>query len=185
MGNVDAAFVAGFVPGRVAMGWAADLPGAVPVAFTPLSSALVHGGVLHLLSNIVMLIATGVVTERVIGSRGVLILYGVGAYAAAAAQWLADPSSPVPMIGASGAISAVVGASALLFGRSKARAFGPVPARVVHVLWLLAAWSGLNLAFAFVLARAGIDVAVAAHIGGFAAGLALARPLLAWKWRGA
>ena len=49
------------------------------------------------------------------------------------------------MIGASGAISAVVGAYALLYGERRAQAIGPVPAGVVHVAWLAAAWIGIQL----------------------------------------
>ena len=85
--------------------------------------------------------------------------------------------SPVPMIGASGAISAIVGAYALLFGERRARRIGPVPADVVHIAWLAAAWVGIQL----LIGAAGmgdVTVAIGAHIGGFAAGLVLARPLL-------
>jgi membrane associated rhomboid family serine protease len=87
------------------------------------------------------------------------------------------------MIGASGAASAVVGAYSLLFGRSRAQAIGPIPAQMVHVLWLAVAWTVINLLTAFAFLGAGVAVAAAAHIGGFIAGLALARPLLMWKWR--
>lgn len=185
IGNVNAALYAGFVPGRASLGFAGDIPGLFPVILTPLSATLIHGGLLHLAMNMAMLVATGTLTERAIGGRGMVVLYLVGAYAAAAGQWLGDPSSPVPMVGASGAISAVIGASSLFYGRSRARAIGPVPAGAVHMLWLLAAWTVLNFAFAFILANAGVGIAVAAHIGGFVAGLALARPLLMWRWRGA
>jgi membrane associated rhomboid family serine protease len=53
----------------------------------------------------------------------------------------------------------------------------------VHVLWLAAAWTVVNLLTAFAFLGAGVAVAAAAHIGGFVAGLALAKPLLAWNWR--
>jgi membrane associated rhomboid family serine protease len=77
----------------------------------------------------------------------------------------------------------VVGAYSLLFGRSRARAIGPIPAQAVHVLWLAAAWTVVNLLTAFAFLGAGVAVAAAAHIGGFVAGLALAKPLLMWRWR--
>jgi membrane associated rhomboid family serine protease len=185
VGDDHAAIIAGFIPGRASMGFDGDFAGLVPVILTPLSATLVHGGWMHLLSNMVMLGYLGFITERAIGSRGILILYLVGAYFAAVAQWLPDPSSPVPMVGASGAIAAILGASALLYGKSKARDIGPVPAWLLHRLWLLAAWVVVNFAFGLVLANAGIGIAVAAHIGGFIAGLILCRPLLLWRWRGA
>ena len=87
------------------------------------------------------------------------------------------------MVGASGAASAVVGAYSLLYGRSKTKAIGPIPAQVVHILWLAIAWTLVNLLMATAFLRGGVAIAAAAHIGGFFAGLALAGPLLRWRWR--
>jgi membrane associated rhomboid family serine protease len=150
-----------------------------------LGATLIHGGLAHLAMNMLMLDYIGVMVERALGSRGVIVLYLVGAYAACAGQWLPDPRSTVPMIGASGAVSALVGAYALLYGRRKTRDVGPVPAWLLHVLWLLAAWAVLNLLVGVLSAQMGMPIAAAAHIGGFVAGLALCRPLLMWRWRGA
>lgn len=167
----------------------ADLAIAVPDWLTPLSSTLVHAGLAHLVLNLVMLAFCGMQTERAVGWSGVAILYGVGAYAAAAGQWLLAPDSPVPVIGASGAISAVVAAYALLFGRREVSALGPIPGRVVHVLWLAVAWIGIQLLIGYagmgVPGAGGAQVAIGAHIGGFIAGLVLARPLLLWRYRDA
>lgn len=181
----EGALYAGFIPGRASLGFDGDIPGLLPVILTPLSATLIHGGPLHLLMNVVLLVYAGVATERALGAKGIVVLYLVGAYAAAFAQWLPDPQSPQPMIGASGAISAIVGAYALLYGQSRARALGPIPARVVNVVWLAVGWAAINILVALVAASAGVGIAAAAHIGGFIAGLALMRPLLAWKWRGA
>jgi membrane associated rhomboid family serine protease len=175
----------GFVPLRATLGLEGDVQGLAPVLLTPLTATLVHGGLLHLLMNLVMLVYTGVQVERAVGARGLILLYLIGAYAAAFAQWLPEPRSLTPMIGASGAAAAIVGAYAMLFGRSRAKAIGPVPARVVNALWLGAAWSVLNLVIAAVAATGGLGIAAAAHIGGFAVGLALVYPLVAWRWRGA
>jgi len=179
----DASMRAGFIPARLS-----GIPteyAALPVLLTPLSCTLLHGGALHLGMNMLMLGFTGQHAERAVGRAGIVILYLAGAYAAAFAQWLPDPVSVTPMIGASGAASAVVGAYSLLFGRSRARAIGPIPAQAVHVLWLAAAWILLNLMVAYAFLGAGIAVAAAAHIGGFLAGLVLARPLVRWNWRNA
>jgi len=157
---------------------------AVPVALTPLSATLIHAGPGHLLFNLVTLAFAGALVERALGGWGLVVLYVLGAYAAALGQWLPDPMSTAPMIGASGAISAVVGAYALLYGRSRARAIGPFSATAVHAGWLAAAWVGIQL----LVGAAGFGggrVAVGAHVGGFLAGLLLARPLLAWRYRGA
>lgn len=182
-GLYDASMRAGFIPAR-ASGVPTDFA-AVPVWLTPLSCTLVHAGVLHLAMNLVMLGFTGQQAERAVGRAGILVLYVAGAYAAAFAQWLPDPQSVMPMVGASGAASAVVGAYSLLFGRSRAKAIGPIPAQAIHVLWLALAWTLINLMVAYAFLGAGIAVAAAAHIGGFIAGLLLAKPLLRWNWRSA
>jgi membrane associated rhomboid family serine protease len=178
---VDAPMRAGFIPARLS-GTDTDFA-AVPVWLTPLTSTLVHAGFLHLVSNLLVFVFTGWQCERALGWRGVVMLYLVGACAAAAAQWLPDPMSVTPMVGASGAVSALFGAYSLLFGRSRAVALGPAPARLVNALWLGAAWVGINLLMAYAFRLEGIAIATAAHVGGFAAGLALALPLLRWRRR--
>lgn len=181
-GALPAASVqAGFMPLRVGL----ELTGfSLPWLLTPLTATLVHGGWTHLLFNLVMLGFCGREAERALGSRGLVVLYLVGAFVSAGGQWLAGPGSAVPMIGASGAISAVVGAYALLFGQRQATGWGPIPAGVAQVLWLSAGWIGVQLLIR-ATEPAGQTVAIAAHIAGFLGGLALARPLLIWRWRGA
>jgi membrane associated rhomboid family serine protease len=175
-----ASYEAGFIPARVGAG----VPGfALPWAVTPLTATLVHGGWMHLLFNLVTLVFCGREAERAVGWDGLLSIYAVGACAAAAGQWLAGPASTIPMIGASGAISAVVGAYSLLYSQRQAQALGPIPAKVMQVVWLSAGWIGVQLLIG--ATEAGQTIAIAAQIGGFLAGLALARPLLLWKWRGA
>jgi membrane associated rhomboid family serine protease len=178
-----AAYGVGFIPARVG---GAGLPPdmfQLPVWLTPLSTTLVHIGPLHLLSNLVMLVFAGRQVEQVIGARLTLLLYAVGAYASAFAQWLPDPDSIVPMAGASGAASALIGAYAILYGQSRARAIGPIPADLVHIAWLIAAWTIINYLIALLALNAGFSVAWLAHVGGFVAGVALARPLMRWRWR--
>jgi membrane associated rhomboid family serine protease len=170
----------GFIPLRMAAGSSGFL---VPAWATPLTATLIHGGAAHLALNLIMLIYCGQQTERALGSAAMIILYGVGAFAAAAGHWLLSPASGVPMIGASGAISAVVAAYALLYGQRRARAIGPFSADLVHVAWLAAAWIGIQALMGIAGLSGGLSIAIGAHIGGFLAGLALARPLLHWRWR--
>nr|WP_315383885.1 rhomboid family intramembrane serine protease [uncultured Sphingomonas sp.] len=179
---VQIQFAAGFIPARLSGGLLLSGP-LVPVWLTPLSSALIHGGLAHLGMNMLMLGFTGREAERAIGAKGIVALYLIGAYVACGAQWLAGPMSTAPMIGASGASSAVVGAYSLLYGRQRAKAIGPIPAQVVHIAWLAAAWVGVNLLMGFAFLQGGVTVAIWAHIGGFLIGLALARPMLLWRWR--
>ncbi|VVT07495.1 Membrane associated serine protease, rhomboid family [Sphingomonas sp. EC-HK361] len=179
------AIAGGFIPLRFDGGVApADHYFAVPAWLTPLTATLIHGGIAHLALNLVIFVYCGLIAERAIGAGGILVLYLVGAYAAGLGHWAFEPASPMPMIGASGAISAVVGAYALLFGRQRTRAIGPLSAGFVHVAWLAIAWIGIQLLIG-VAGIAGGAIAIGAHIGGFLAGLALARPLLLWRYRSA
>ena len=180
----------GFIPARLAYGDQGMV--FAPFWLTPLTSALIHAGFLHLLFNMLILVVCGRPVESVLGPLGLLILYLVGAYAAAAAQYATGPESATVMVGASGAISAVLGAYAILFGRNKVKVQNPKLALWLNALWLLAAWIGLNLVMRVVAGEgaipgtgAGVEVAIAAHIGGFLVGIALAWPLLMLRYRNA
>jgi membrane associated rhomboid family serine protease len=171
---------AGFIPLRFAGATSGFI---VPAWLTPWTATLVHGDSLHIIMNLVMLVYCGRAVEQVLGAVPLAILYLVGAVAAAFAQYLVNPTSPVPMIGASGAISAVLAVYALLFSRNEVRAIGPVPAHWVRALWLAVAWTGVQWLLSFATSGGGYQIATAAHVGGFLVGLALARPLLAWRYR--
>ena len=155
-----------------------------PFVLTPLTATLLHGGMLHLLFNLLIFLICGRAVEGAVGPVGLILLYVVGAYAAAAGQFAIDPQSVVPMVGASGAISAVIGAYAMLFGRNRVRVANARLALWLNVLWLLAAWVVMQVAMGIVFSAGdGILLAVGAHIGGFVVGVALARPLLLWRYR--
>ena len=158
---------------------------AVPAFLTPLTATLVHAGLIHLGFNMLMLLWCGAAVERVLGWPSVLILYAVGAYASAGAQWLADPMGTVPMVGASGAISAVIGAYSLSFGRPRQFTRSQRVNRWINALWLMAAWVVLQMMMGWLAGGQGYLLATPAHIGGFAAGLLLQRPLLLWRHRSA
>jgi membrane associated rhomboid family serine protease len=157
----------------------------IPLALTPLTATLSHADLIHLGFNMLMLVYCGRMVEAVLGAGPLALLYVIGAYLAAGAQYLIDPASPVPMIGASGAISAIIGVYALLFSRNDVKRIGPIPAHWVRALWLAVAWTGVQWMVGLASAGSGYAIAWAAHVGGFLAGLALARPLLSWRYRGA
>jgi membrane associated rhomboid family serine protease len=171
----------GFIPARLS--GALDLAGALPAWLTPISSALLHGSWVHLIINMVMLAIAGSQVERVVGASGLVLAYVLGGLAAAATQFAWDPSSPVPMVGASGAISALFGLYAIYFGRPKQVSRNQKVNRWVHVAWLLAAWIVLQWMSALLAGGEGMMLATPAHIGGFIAGLALHKPLLLWRYR--
>ncbi|HEX8402301.1 MAG TPA: rhomboid family intramembrane serine protease [Allosphingosinicella sp.] len=174
---------AGFIPARLS-GAGADIAFA-PIWLTPLTATIAHAGIAHLLMNILMLLFCGRSVENILGLRGLLILYLVGAYAAAAAHYLANVNEIAPMVGASGAISAVLGAYSMLFGRNRVKVADPRLALMLNALWLAAAWVLLQLLVGLTFETQGARIAVAAHVGGFLAGLALAKPLLILRYRGA
>jgi membrane associated rhomboid family serine protease len=158
----------------------------LPLWLTPLTATLIHAGPAHLAFNLVVLLFCGRPVESVLGPIGLAVLYVLGAFAAAGAQFALSPA--VPMVGASGAVSAVIGAYAMLFGRNKVKVASPRLALLLNALWLLVAWIGLNLMLGIIMrggliGGAEIQVAVGAHIGGFVVGLVLATPLLLFRYR--
>ncbi len=180
--QVDAIVRAGFIPARFGSELILPPGTMVPFILTPLSSALLHGGVLHIVFNVIVLLFIGRQLEGPLGFRAMAVLLLVGAYGGALAQFLADPQSAVPMIGASGAISALIAVYALIFSRSQASAIGPIPGHWVRALWLAAAWIGLQLLIGLAGGGGFGAIAIWAHVGGFLAGLLLARPLLRWRF---
>lgn len=176
-----AAVWGGFVPARITTG---D-EGPIPVFLTPLTATLVHAGFIHLGFNLLIHLFCGRSVETIIGTRQFVILYVVGAYAAAAAHYAVDRFDGTPMVGASGAISAVLGAYSMMFGRNRVKVANPTLALWLNALWLAVAWIGLQLIIGFTFETAGARIAIAAHIGGFLAGLLLTKPLLLLRYRGA
>lgn len=179
--NDWAALTLGFIPARLS-GIPAPWP-AMPAFLTPLTATLVHSGLVHLGFNLLIFVWCGAAVERVIGKTGLVVLYVIGAYAAALAQWALDPMGVVPMIGASGAISAVIGAFALSFGRAKQVTNSVTLNRWINALWLLVAWVVLQVMMGVLAGSQGYLLATPAHVGGFALGLLLQRPLLLWRYR--
>jgi membrane associated rhomboid family serine protease len=182
------AAVGGFVPARL------DGPPAAAIAaaiLMPLTAALIHNGIVHLLLVLVIFLFCGRAVEGVLGPRGIVILYLAGLYLSAAAQYAVAPHSALTSIGASGGVSAIVGAYATMFGRYRVQLANPKLARWLHIAWLLAAWIVINLMIDWTFRTAanpgmlGVGVSLAAHVGGFVAGLMLQKPLLLLKWRGA
>lgn len=180
-----AVIAGGLFPARfgVANAEFAGFPGLVPAFLTPITSAFLHGSLMHIVLNMMMLVLLGRFVERALGPALFVLLYLVGAYSASLAEWIAAPQSMMPVIGASGAISAVIGAYVLLYPNKQPQPIGPIPASIARPLHLLVGWVLLNLGLGFVGPSIGMTIAIWSHIGGFIAGLLLARPLLLWRFR--
>jgi membrane associated rhomboid family serine protease len=149
----------------------------LPVWITLFSAMFLHGGFLHLGGNMLFLWIFGGPVEDRLGHLGFLVFYLTCGLLAGAAQVLAAPTSPIPMVGASGAIAGVLGAYFMLFPRSRVLTLLLLPflVRLVYVpaVFFLGAWFLMQL---LSLPQGGNGgVAFAAHVGGFIAGLLLVR----------
>jgi membrane associated rhomboid family serine protease len=153
-------------------------PGPPLIYLTLLSSMFMHGGIVHLLGNMLYLWIFGDNVEHRFGWRAFLVFYLMSGLAASTAQILLDPQSVIPSLGASGAISGVLGAYMVLFPRNRVYAvfffwIVTIPALVAIGLWiLLQVFSGWGTIVAG--SQAGGGVAYGAHIGGFVAGIVMA-----------
>ncbi len=155
---------------------------------TVLTHMFLHGGVLHLLGNVWFLWIFGGNVEGRLGWFRYLMFYLLAGGAAAAAQMAVGPFSTVPMIGASGAISGVLGAYLVLFPTAFVWSLVPwivpilpVPAVVFLVLWfLMQAYQGVGSLLSGSSGAGG--VAWWAHAGGFAAGVAMTLYAKRAKW---
>lgn len=150
----------------------------VPPSVTVLTSMFMHGGWMHLLGNMLYLWIYGDNVEDAMGHRKFMLFYLACGAVAALAQALPEPHSTTPMIGASGAISGVLGAYLLLFPRARVLVLVPIGFLLYTVRWpasiVLIGWFLLQLLNNALAAGAGAGgVAFRAHLGGFLAGMAL------------
>jgi membrane associated rhomboid family serine protease len=149
----------------------------VPPTFTVLTSMFMHGGWMHLIGNMLYLWIFGDNVEDSMGRVRYIVFYVLCGVAAALAQAIPDPQSTIPMVGASGAISGVLGAYLLLYPHARVLVLIPL-GFIMHTVHLkagivLALWFGLQL-LSNMMAQPGTGgVAFRAHIGGFVAGMLL------------
>jgi membrane associated rhomboid family serine protease len=149
----------------------------VTPSLTVITSMFLHGGWMHLIGNMLYLWIFGNNVEDAMGHIRFVTFYVLCGIAAAMAQSLPHPDSDIPMVGASGAISGVLGAYLLLYPHARVLVLIPLGfyARLVQLpaLWVLGFWFVLQL-INTVLSQAGEGgVAWGAHLGGFIAGMAL------------
>jgi membrane associated rhomboid family serine protease len=177
----------GLVPARIF----GDPAMAVETVFT---SMFMHGSLAHIGGNMLFLWIFGDNVEDALGHLRYLAFYLLGGIGAAAAQVLVDPRSTIPMVGASGAISAVLAAYVLLYPTSPITVINPIP-----ILWLFfglflmfPAWLVIGLFFAYNLLDALAmntahgapgGVAFMAHVGGFLSGIFLLNLFMAGRSR--
>ena len=149
----------------------------LPPWMTVFTSMFLHGGWMHLIGNMLYLWIFGNNVEDAMGHVRFVVFYLLCGIAAVMAQALPDPSSTVPMIGASGAISGVLGAYLLLYPH--ARVLVAIPfGFFIHTVripagWVLVFWFVMQLISSAAAGGQQGGVAFGAHIGGFIAGMVL------------
>jgi membrane associated rhomboid family serine protease len=161
----------------------------VPPSATFITYLFLHGGWLHLSSNVLYLWIFADNVEDALGHVKFIIFYLLSGIAAALLQSLPDTTVAAPMVGASGGISGVLGAYLLLFPRSRINVLVPIfivldvvrlPAWVVLAFWFI-----VQLLYELAGPDVGGSVAFRAHIGGFIAGMVmtpfLVRPSRIWR----
>ena len=149
----------------------------VPASATVFTSMFLHGGFMHLAGNMLYLWIFGNNVEDAMGHFRFIVFYLLCGIAAVFGQVMQDPSSEIPMIGASGAISGVLGAYLLLYPHARVLVgipFGVVihttrmPAGIVLALWFV-----VQIGSSLMAPDGSGGVAWFAHIGGFVAGMVL------------
>jgi membrane associated rhomboid family serine protease len=180
--------IAGEVLGRLPEGTPIPVGGAVPCLtgsttawLTPVTSMFLHGGWLHLLGNMWFLWVFGNNVEDAMGKARFLLFYLLSGAQDAGTQAFVNPASAIPMVGASGAISGVMGAYIVLYPRVHVHMLvflGIFITRIrVPAVFMLGYWFLLQLLGGIpALAAESGGVAFWAHAGGFVAGLLLVFP---------
>ena len=144
------------------------------------TSMFMHGSWLHIISNMVFLWAFGPAVEDLMTPRRYLVFYVLGGLVAALAQIASAPASTVPILGASGAIAAVMGAFLVTYPRDRIRSLlvilvfisvTYIPAALLIGVWFLIQFLSLGS----ITAQSPGGVAYAAHVGGFIYGVVVTR----------
>ncbi|MFZ5677220.1 MAG: rhomboid family intramembrane serine protease [Pseudomonadota bacterium] len=146
----------------------------VPEPLTLITYQFLHGGWMHLISNMAFLWVFADNIEDAFGHFGFLLFYLLCGIAAGLLHTLLQPDSGAPLIGASGAVSGVLASYLLLY--PKARVWILLFMRIplpISAFWALSGWFALQLLSIFISSGDELQVAWWAHIGGFLAGLIL------------
>ena len=149
----------------------------IPAGLTVFTSMFLHGGFMHLAGNMLYLWIFGNNVEDAMGHIRFIIFYLVCGIAAVIGQTLQNPDSQIPMVGASGAISGILGAYLLLYPHARVLVLIPLGffSQLIRLKagWVLGFWFLLQLVSSALSSSEGGGVAWFAHIGGFVAGMAL------------
>jgi membrane associated rhomboid family serine protease len=145
--------------------------------YTILTSMFMHGGLLHILSNMWFLYIFGDNVEDAFGHLGYAAIYLIAGICGALLQVAVAPNSSIPMVGASGAISGVLGAYMVMYPTARILTLVPIFIFIqfinVPAIIFLGIWIGIQVLSGLGSSRTGGGVAFFAHIGGFAFGFVM------------
>jgi membrane associated rhomboid family serine protease len=183
VGFQNAAVSFGFLPLEFSSGaWQSD---ALRFWFSPLASAFIPVDPVSAIFNLIFLLIAGRYVERAIGPVGLGVAFLIACYCGAVGRLLFTPQSPIPSAGLDPALFGVIGSYFMLYGVPAtlpiSRRFG----RVGQIAILALIWIAIQLVFALSAGSFDPSTGVVAPVFGLIAGIALARPLLAWRYRGA
>ena len=160
----------GFIPGKYTGGFDWDLGALV----SPLAHVLIHGSWMHLLFNAIMGLVLGMYFEKMFGTRSTVKFFIACSLAGALAFFIVHPFSPIPVVGASGAISGLFGA--LIYLTITQNAYHPMTQKFgKYGPWPILIFWGLFIVVPGLL-MGGASMAWEAHLGGYICGSAKTRP---------
>ena len=178
----------GFIPAELTTGepflllnlgaaGSADIASPIPSWATMLTAMFIHGGLMHFIGNMLFLWVFGDNIEDAFGHIVYPAFYIIAGILATLSHYAIDPASPTPLVGASGAISGVMGVYLLLYPRRRIRTlviFGLITVIELRAAWLLLIWIALQTVQGLLSIGVSDQVSTAffAHIGGFAVGVA-------------
>lgn len=143
-----------------------------------LSSTFLHGSWMHVIGNMWILWLFGDNVEDKMGRVRFLLFYLVCGLIASLTHYLINPSSTVPVVGASGAVAGIMGAYFLMFRQAKILTYIPPIFLLNLPAWIYLGFWAFSQLFYGVFQANGQNIAFWAHIGGFAAGMFLYRLFL-------
>ena len=176
----------GFIPAELSSGEAfrnlalgrevIGIDSPIPTWATMLSSMFIHGGLMHFIGNMLFLWVFGDNIEDTFGHLKYLVFYLAAGILATLSHYAIDPSSQTPLVGASGAISGVMGAYLLLYPSNRIRTliiYFLITVVELRAMWLLLIWIGLQTVQGLLSIGVSDQVSTAffAHIGGFVVGV--------------
>lgn len=183
IGLQKAAATFGFLPLEFSTGaWQSD---ALRFWFSPLASAFIPADPISAIFNLIFLLIAGRYVERAVGPLGLATIFLVACYAGALGRLLFTPQSPIPSAGLDSALFGVIGSYFMLYGVPASLPISRRFGRVGQIAILALIWIGIQLVFALTAGSFDPSTAVVAPVFGLVAGIALAKPMLAWRYRGA